>query len=627
MCGICGYFSPSAELSSAFLDKATRSLSHRGPDGMNTWTHSGGFAGFGHTRLAIIDIEGGSQPMHSADGRLTIVFNGELYNYRELRRELSSLGHPFHTNSDTEVLLTAYRHWGGDCLIRLSGMFAFAVFDNFERKLFLGRDRTGIKPLYYYLGPKGIVFGSELKALLAWPDVPRRMNARALLEFLMLTYPLPPHTCFQDCYELQPGSYLEFSESEHQIHTYWSWSPEQHTNGCDPLDTLEIELTAAVREHLVSDVPIGAFLSGGIDSSLLVALIAANSSSKLQTFNVKFAEDDYDESAYATAVAKHVGTEHHQLELKSGDFSLVEAVLDQFDQPFADSSAIPSYLICREIRKYVKVVISGDGGDEMFGGYQSFAHADAIRLLSGIPASFLRATEWGMLTIPAFSPNKRRQSARLLRLAALPADERLFDLSSIYAANEILRVLQPDFTRALAGYQPKFVSESDHSPGGQDLLDVTVQVVLPGDYLRKVDVTSSAHGLEVRVPMLANRILEFAAGLPKVHKYSWRTNKILLRRLARKYLPLEVATKRKQGFGIPFDNWLGRSGREALAATLLDPAARTQQLIARDYIKELMNCFVTQSWDQSRISRYSIYQRSYALWGLERWLVQWQPTL
>ncbi len=627
MCGICGYFSPSAELSSAFLDQATRSLSHRGPDGMNTWTHPSGFAGLGHTRLAIIDIEGGSQPMHSSDGRLTIVFNGEIYNYRELRRELVSLGHSFHTNSDTEVLLAAYRQWGSDCLIRLSGMFAFAVFDNIERKLFLGRDRTGIKPLYYYLGPKGIVFGSELKALLAWPEIPRRMNAPALLEFLMLTYPLPPTTCFQDCYELQPGSYLEFSRSAHQIHTYWSWSSEPYTNGCDPLDKLEVELAEAVREHLVSDVPIGAFLSGGIDSSLLVALIAANSSSKLRTFNVKFAEDGYDESSYATAVAKHVGTEHHQLELKSGDPSLVEAVLDQFDQPFADSSAIPSYLICREIRKYVKVVISGDGGDEMFGGYPSFAHADAIRLLSRIPASLLRATEWAMLTIPAFLPDKWRQSARLLRAAGLPADERLFDLSSIYAAEEIGRLLQPDFTRVLAGYQPKFARESDDSPGGQDLMDVTVQAVLPGDYLRKVDITSSAHGLEVRVPMLANRMLAFAAGLPRAHKYSWRTNKIVLRRLARKYLPLEVATKRKQGFGIPFDNWLGRSGREALAETLLDPAARCQQLVGRAYIKELMNCFVTQSWDQSRISRYSIYQRSYALWGLERWLVQWQPTL
>lgn len=627
MCGICGYFSPAADLSPTALDEATCALSHRGPDGTNTWIHPTRIAGFGHARLAIIDIEGGCQPMHSADGQFTIVFNGEIYNYRELRAELESLGCSFSTRSDTEVLLLAYRHWGSSCLTRLNGMFAFAIFDGVERKLFLARDRTGIKPLYYYIGRNGIVFGSELKSLMAWSDIPRRINARSVMDFLMLTYAIPPSTCFQDCSELQPGSYLEFSRSGHHIHAYWQWSPNPHSNGSDPLDTLEHELAAAVHEHMVSDVPIGAFLSGGIDSSLLVALMAASGVPKFRTFNVKFAEDGYDESAYATAVASYVGTEHHQLELKTGDLSVVETVLDQFDQPFADSSAIPSYLICREIRKYVKVVISGDGGDEMFGGYPSFAHADAIRRLSGIPAGLLQAAERAFSKAPILSPDKRRQSVRLLRAARQPVDKRLFDLSSIYPAEEVWRVIQPDFASLLGDYQPNFPLRSDGRGDGQELIDITIQAVLPGDYLRKVDVTSSAHGLEVRVPMLANRILALAAGLSKAQKYSWQTNKVLLRRLARKYLPSGVARKRKQGFGIPLDNWLGKSGREALAATLLNPAARIQQLIRPDYIKNLMNCFVSQSWDRSRVSRYSIYQRSYALWSLERWLGRWQAAL
>jgi asparagine synthase (glutamine-hydrolysing) len=628
MCGICGYYSPSAEFNPATLEQATSTLTHRGPDGANTWAHPCSIAGFGHTRLAIIDIAGGQQPMHSTDGRLTIVFNGEIYNYRELRHELESLGHLFQTHSDTEVLLTAYREWGSGSLIRLSGMFAFAVFDNIERKLFLARDRTGIKPLYYCIGPKGIVFGSELKALLAWAETPRRINARALLDFLMLTYPLPPSTCFQDCHELQPGCFLEFSGSAPRINKYWTWSPQLHATSSDPLDSLDRELQGAVREHLVSDVPVGAFLSGGIDSSLLVALIAAtNSMSKLQTFNVKFAEDAYDESEYARAVAAHVGTQHHQLEIHAGDLSLVETVLDQFDQPFADSSAIPTYLICREIRNHVKVVVSGDGGDEMFGGYPSFAHADAIHLLSAMPTCLLHATESAVSKLRGFSPDTKRQSMRLLRAASLPGEKRLFDLSSIYGAAEICRVLQPDFTSVLAGYQPNFSPGTDDCADGRALIDITVKAVLPGDYLRKVDITSSAHGLEVRVPMLANRLLAFAAGLSKVHKYSWRTNKVLLRRLARKYLPPEVARKRKQGFGIPLDSWLGKSGRKAVSAMLLDPAARIQQLIRQDYIEELMGHFVTQKWDRSRLSRYSVYQRAYALWSLERWLLRWNPIL
>jgi len=628
MCGICGYYSPGAEFNPATLEQATSTLTHRGPDGTNTWAHPCGIAGFGHTRLAIIDIAGGQQPMHSTDGRLTIVFNGEIYNYRELRHELESLGHVFHTHSDTEVLVTAYREWGSGCLIRLSGMFAFAVFDNIERKLFLARDRTGIKPLYYCVGPKGIVFGSELKALLAWPETPRRINARALLDFLMLTYPLPPSTCFQDCRELQPGCYLEFSGSAPRIYKYWTWSPQSHANGSDPLDSLERELQGAVREHLVSDVPVGAFLSGGIDSSLLVALIAAtNGISKLQTFNVKFAEDAYDESEYARAVAAHVGTEHHQLDVHAGDLSLVETVLDQFDQPFADSSAIPTYLICREIRKHVKVVVSGDGGDEMFGGYPSFAHADAIRLLSYAPSPLLQGAEKVLSKIPIFPADSRRQSRRLLHAARQSAQKRLADLCSIYSAEDLGNVLHPDFAKCLAGYELIFVQENNGSPGGSELMDLTIESVLPGDYLRKVDVASSAHGLEVRVPMLSNRILSFAARLSLKHKYSWRANKILLRRLARKYLPAEVASKRKQGFGIPLDNWLGKSGRKAVSAVLLDPAARIQQLIRRDYTEELMGYFVTQRWDRSRLSRYSVYQRAYALWSLERWLLRWNPAM
>jgi len=569
--------------------------------------------------------------MCSEDGRFIIVFNGEIYNYRELRSELLALGHAFRTRSDTEVLLNAYRQWGQGSLIRLDGMFAFAVFDTENQKLFLARDRTGIKPLYYHQGTHGLVFGSEIKALLAWPHVPRQADFQALADFLMLGYPLMPATCFRDCRELEPGSFLEVSENDQRLGRYWNWSRTKDVrNGSNPAQSLEWELRTAVREHLVSDVPVGAFLSGGIDSSLLVALAAAHGGPKLQTFNVRFGEAAYDESVYARAVAEHVGTEHHELavEASGGDLATVEMILDQFDQPFGDSSAIPMYLICREIRKHVKVVIGGDGGDEMFGGYPRFRHADAIRLLGHAPEWLLRASQGALRSMPMFPADTRRQGLRLLRAAQEPGPQGLLDLCSILRSEELLQAIQPEFAEALGLYRPGFpAAHNSSSSRSGELIDLTIRTALPGDYLRKVDVMSSAHGLEVRVPMLANRILEFAAKLPQHQKYSCRESKVLLRQLARKFLPAKVATKRKQGFGIPLDSWLGVAGRSAICAALSSKCARLRDLIRPTYIDELMSAFASQSWNHTKFSRYSLYQRFYALWSLERWLSRWRPTL
>lgn len=631
MCGICGFYSEQRELDPVHLDSATRTLAHRGPDGLKLWVHHTGMAGLGHTRLAIIDIEGGQQPMWSADGRFIIVFNGEIYNYRELRRELEGHGHNFRTRSDTEVLLNSFREWGENSLTRLNGMFAFAIFDQEEQKLFLARDRTGIKPLYYYAGPNGVVFGSELKALFAWPEVQRRVNYQALMGFLMLTYTIPPATCFRDCHELEPGCFLEVRSNNVAKRRYWSWTrTEAVDDELGPLPTLERELHDAVQEHTIADVPLGAFLSGGIDSSLLVAILAANGGPKIKTFNVKFGEASYDESAYARAVAAHVGTEHHELsvEKRHGDLGEIERILDQFDQPFGDSSAIPTFLICQEIRNHVKVVIGGDGGDEMFGGYPRFMHADAIKIIGHAPEWCLRSCETilkGAVILPAHT---RRQALRLVRAAQQQGGDRLVALCSILPAKEIRDAVQPDFAAALGAFRPQFAPVNGcRAPGGSELIDATVISTLPGDYLKKIDVMSSAHGLEVRVPFLSNRVLGFAAKLPARWKYSWRTNKILLRRLARKHLPEQLVNKRKQGFGIPLDSWLGVAGRAAVSATLSDKCARVRDLIRPTYIQELMTRFATQSWKHTELSRYSLYQRSYALWSLERWLNRWRPTL
>lgn len=631
MCGICGYYSPTGQLSSVALGEATRSLTHRGPDSQKMWTHSSGVAGLGHTRLAIIDIEGGQQPMTSPDGRLSIVFNGEIYNYRELRSQLERLGYVFRTNSDTEVLLNAYRAWEAQSLVRLNGMFAFAIFDGVERKLFLARDRTGIKPLYYYAGPQGLVFGSELKALFAWPQTPRRTNVYAVMDSLMLSYPIAPATCFRDCYELQPGSYLEMSDKGTRSGTYWKWERQsEDASKVNWFEVLEQELQTAVKEHLVADVPIGAFLSGGIDSSLLVAFIAANGGPKVHTFTVKFGESVYDESPYAKMVAERFGTEHHELPAatRTDKLSLVSTVLDQFDQPFGDSSAIPTYLISQEIRKHVKVIIGGDGGDEMFGGYPRFMHADAICMLDRVPMWMLRSCEKALLKLPSFPSDVRRQGSRLLQVAQQSGQQKLISLCSIFPTEELLNAFQPEFVKTLGSYQPHFPTlNGNRCPGGDELTDATVATALPGDYLRKIDVMSSAHGLEVRVPMLANRILELSAKLPRREKYSWRMNKILLRRLADKYLPAAIASKPKQGFGIPLDSWLGEEGRKAVSCTLLAKTSLVRQIIQPQYLDALVGCFVNQRWDRAKLGRYSLYQRIYALWSLERWLQRWNPTL
>ena len=395
MCGICGFYhSKDARLALTRLRAMTDSLRHRGPDGQAIWLHLQRSVGLGHTRLSIIDLEGGKQPMVSADDRHIIAFNGEIYNYQSVQQQLEALGHHFRTHSDTEVLLEAYKRWGAACLERLRGMFAFAVYDRVDDTLFLARDRTGIKPLYYHAGSRGFYFASELKAILTVPDIARRLSYRALADYLVFGYPLLPDTFFHDIKELEPGAWLQISPSGIIRGRFWNWQREPaffHEE--EALERTEEAITQSLREHLISDVPIGALLSGGIDSSLLVAILVKVLGQDIQTFTVGFADSAYDESPYARQVAKHLGTRHHEIRLDTAtpDLSIVDEVLCQFDQPFGDSSAIPTFLICREIRKFVKVVIGGDGGDEMFGGYERFRHADLAKRVGVLPGWCLQA--------------------------------------------------------------------------------------------------------------------------------------------------------------------------------------------------------------------------------------------
>jgi asparagine synthase (glutamine-hydrolysing) len=618
--------------SASRLASMVTSLSHRGPDGQGSWLSADGRTGLGNTRLAVIDIPGGKQPMFSMDERLAIAFNGEVYNFTEIRNELGGLGRRFASRSDTEVVLEAYREWGAESLNRLHGMFAFAIYDLDSEVLFLARDRTGIKPLYYYDGPEGFYFGSELKAILGVQGIPRRVDLQAITDFMVLSYAIGPKTPFAGIYELKPGTWLQVSSSGVKRGRYWSWkrSPIEWDSEV-ATDQARKAILTSLQEHLVSDVPVGAFLSGGIDSSLLVSMLVRDLGQDVEAFTVGFGESAYDESPYAKQVAKTLGIRHRiiRLDHSEADIALVDKVLDQFDIPFGDSSAIPTYLVCKEIRKYVKVALGGDGGDEMFGGYARFWHADLAKRVGHMPKAGLAALWRGGGLFRGLLPDLYRRSRRFLRAAASCTDERLLALECYLFPEELPELFEPSFSEQLHGYVPSLARNGDRSddPGGGEFTDVTVKTVLPGDYLRKVDMMSSAVGLEVRVPYLGEPVLEYAVKIPSRLKYSRRGNKLILRKLAERYLPKSVVEKPKAGFAIPIDSWLGRRGRDEICSLLTSPGAKIREIIRPSYVELLLRGFVGQTWDATKRSRYNTYQQVYFLWSLERWLVRWNPSL
>lgn len=632
MCGICGFVTlkrPACEARTR-IHAMAGSLSHRGPDGSGIWISANKDAAVANTRLAIIDIEQGQQPMHSHCGRFVIVYNGELYNFADLRHELQSLGKVFRTHSDTEVVVEAFAHWGPACFSRFRGMYGIAIFDRENHELFLARDRTGIKPLYYYEGQDEFWFGSELKAILSANDVPRKIDYRAFADFLILGYPLAPKTFFKDIYELEPGTWVRINKTGIVRQTYWTW----HDYGACNMSAIEAQqyaehaIIVSLRDHLVSDVPIGAFLSGGIDSSLLVALLVKALGRNVDTFTVAFSESEYDESQYATIVANHLGVRHQTIVLDpaASDISLVDRIIAQFDQPFGDSSAIPTYMICKEIKRSVKVALGGDGGDEMFGGYPRFAHADLAKYAGKLGDAFLVASNIAGRSLGSVMPSFSRQWSRFCRAATSRDEARLLSLSCYTFPDQLDGILKPAAILQLDNYIPVLL-KGCHDPGGREFVEATVHRALPGDYLRKIDVMSGAHGLEVRVPFLGEPVLECAARIPTALKYTYRNNKVILRQLVKKYLPDTIADKPKRGFGIPLDTWLGSNGRSELCAMLSSPRAKIRELIRNDYLEPLLQSFRDQKWQLRTRSRFNTYQQVYFLWCLENWLTRWNPAL
>lgn len=569
MCGIAGIFHAETPkpVDPARVVRMCDAIAHRGPDGSGVWTDHG--VGLGHRRLSIIDLAGSPQPMHAADGRAVIVFNGEIYNFRELRRELEQAGFTFRTNGDTEVILAAWQKWGPDCLKRLDGMFAFAIFDLATRRLFLARDRFGVKPLFVaHLSDGSIAFASELKGLLAHPLLRRRVNPQAIEAYMAWGYVPDSHSILAGVEKLAAGHFwlLEQGRAPGRPQRWWDidFSNRERGSEADLSAQLVHHLREGVRSRMVADVPLGAFLSGGVDSSGVVALMAEASASPVQTCSIGFDAAAYDETSYARQVAAKFGADHQERIVATDDFAAIDQLAAMFDEPFADASALPTWRVCQLARERVTVALSGDGADEAFAGYrrQVFHHHEE-RARSVLPAG-LRAPLFGALgrawPKADWAPRPLRAKATLLALAESGEEGYVRGLSVTLPGAR--RALYTDaFAASLDGFraEDELIAIMRAAPGRSGLdraqyADLTFW--MPGDILTKVDRTSMAVSLEAREPLLDHRLVEFAARLPEGMRVKGGTGKYLLKKTLERYLPHDILYRPKQGFVTPIAEWL-----------------------------------------------------------------------
>ena len=614
MCGIAGIFhlTTPKPVEPARLERMCAAMAHRGPDGQGVWTAPG--VGLGHLRLSIIDVAGSPQPMASSDGRAMLVFNGEIYNFRELREELRGGGATFHTDGDSEVILAAWQRWGPDCLPRLHGMFAFAIYDLTERTLFLARDRMGVKPLFYApLSDGSLAFASELKGLLAHPLLRREIDPLAVEDYLTWGY-VPDHrSILQGVHKLPAGhSLLLRHDAPLPAPRQWwdiSFAERRQGRATDLEAELLHLLRQAVTSRMVSDVPLGAFLSGGVDSSSVVALMAEASGSPVKTCSIGFDVGALDETSFAEQVARRFATDHRARTVSPDDFEHVDALAAMFDEPFADASALPTWRVCQLARETVTVALSGDGADEAFAGYRrhKFQHGEdrvrgllpqALRgpLLGGLGAIYPKA-DW--------APRPLRAKATLLALAG--SSEQGYARAIGVLPPELRQSLYtPDFLRLRGDYRAEqpFEDLMRGAPArsGLDRAQYAdLKFWLPGDILTKVDRTSMAVSLEAREPLLDHRLVEFAAALPERLRLKRGEGKWLLKQTMRRYLPEDILFRQKQGFVTPIAQWfrgpLAEAARGIGASTAL---ARTGWFDAR-VLGEMAEAHIAGRSDHSRL--------------------------
>lgn len=562
MCGIVGLLRWSgAPIDPERLERAALSLRRRGPDDAGLWID--GPIGLGHRRLSIIDLSPtGRQPMFSADGRYVIVFNGEVYNFLELRQELDQRHpHAWRSMSDTEVILKAYAAWGPACVERFHGMFAFTIWDKTARTLFAARDRMGVKPFYYHQTPAGIAFASRPRAIRhLLPELSRDIDVQALRYYLEAGYVPAPYSIYTSIRKLPPAHFLFIDETGTRLARYWdpnSIKPEpawEHRREEDLLDELDEIVSRCVRSRLVSDVPLGAFLSGGIDSSLVVAMMAKHSSEQVKTFTIGFEEQEFDESRHALAVAKHIGTDHRSEILCAEDvLQLVPTFLEEFDEPFYDSSAFSTMAVSRLARRYVTVSLSGDGGDELFGGYHYYRIIQALHRIQALPLAVRELAAGCVGMIP--------QHRFKLLMGAIRQPDHIAAYAFIRGiAKDFANLLHREVLGRTTGLAELFGRTASTFPHGLTAAECGMRIdlshTLTDDYLQKVDVSSMAFSLESRDPLLDQDLVEWAMHLPLGWKVHGKTDKYLLRKLTYRYVPRELLDRPKRGFAVPIDSWL-----------------------------------------------------------------------
>ena len=622
MCGIAGIFGPSGSVRQEDLLSMAGALRHRGPDGDGVvrLPLRGGegerAVGLVHTRLAILDLSPrGAQPMTSNSGTSIIVFNGEIYNHRTLRRRLEALGARFRTETDTEVILEGYERWGDRVVAELEGMFALAIFDHRTERLLLLRDRAGEKPLFLLRRPGLTAFASEIKAFGAAGALALQPDDGPLVDYLVHGYVPPPRTFYRDVTQLLPGHLAWVSrEGEARVEPYWrprfQRAPRTPTFA-EAREEVRSRMQSIVRDRFEADVPVGAFLSGGLDSAAVVGVATRDLGKQVHTYSIGFDDDAWDEAPDAAISARHLGSIHEEFRVTQRDIPSIPLLVDHHDGPFSDSSAIPTYLVSKMARSKVTVALTGDGGDEVFGGYpRLLAGALAarlptpLRLLAGRAATFPQGSSF-----PA-----ARKLGRLAHAASLSLEDRAIAWGSIFRAEEVSALLRPDFglPRESSVHDREVLAETRGAPPLSRLLDHTFRTYLPDDLLVKVDRSAMAVSLETRAPFLDGGLVDFVAGLPDGYKQRGRTGKRLARAAFADLFAPELLRRPKRGFGVPLHQWLRGPLKAELDEHLESPSARIYRYLDRDAVRRNLYRDGELDWGSA--------QRAFTLWTLEIWL-------
>lgn len=632
MCGIAGaiWTDPRLALEEKTLRAMTDVIRHRGPDDdglfMSPWKHDATGTihpgvGLGFRRLSIIDLAGGHQPLSNEDGSIQIIFNGEIYNYRELRRGLEGTGHQFRTESDTETIVHLYEDWGVECFERLNGMFAIAIWDARKNQLVLARDRLGKKPLYYAHQAGRLSFASELKSLRQIDSLTRTIDPGAIDLFLTYQYVPHPYSIYQEVSKLPPGHFAVYRNDQMHVEKFWKvdWNREQPKSIHDACDEIRARLTDAVRIRLRSDVPLGAFLSGGIDSSLIAAIAQKELRQPLKTFAIGFTERDFDETQFAQMVAEKIGSQHERFEVAPDALAILDPLVAQYDEPFGDSSAIPTWYLSELTRKHVTVALSGDGGDELFAGYDRYRALWMSEMTRHwLPLSEVLKSSW-IQKLPA-SQGRRSLVRRIQRYSQAlgqPPVRRYMNWIQIFSEASRIELYRDDFVESLPNRDPvAFLESAWATMPNRDLVSKAslgdLQTYLPCDLMTKVDIASMAHSLEVRQPFLDFRLVEWAASLNIQRKFGWRQGKLILRHAFRGLIPDRIWNRPKMGFGVPIAKWMRGPLRAKVEQLLLSSESECHRYLRKEALQAMVERHMAGTVNEG-----------YRLWNLivlETWL-------